>query len=90
MLVAPIVDIVDQIIAGVRAVLEKVPPEIAADLCNSGIVLSGGSAQLEGLDRYIGQSISLPVSVTSAPQTCVAEGAAKAFLDDNSYAIMSA
>lgn len=89
MLVAPIVDIVDQIIAGVRAVLEKVPPEIAADLCNSGIVLSGGSAQLEGLDRYIGQSISLPVSVTSAPQTCVAEGAAKAFLDDNSYAIMS-
>jgi rod shape-determining protein MreB len=87
LLVAPIVDIVDQIVAGVRAILEKLPPEIAADLCKTGIVLSGGSAQLDGFDRYVAKNTNLPVCVTTAPQTCAAVGAAKAFLDDYSRAI---
>lgn len=81
-------EIVDQIVAGTRAILEKVPPEIAADLCDSGMVLLGGSAQPEGLDRYTAQSTNLPVSVTSAAQTCTAVGTAKAIREDKSDAVL--
>jgi rod shape-determining protein MreB len=65
---------VAQIIAAVRAALEAVPPELAADIADSGIMLTGGGALLRGLDLEIRDHTGLPVSVPNDPLTCVALG----------------
>jgi rod shape-determining protein MreB and related proteins len=62
------------IVATVRSSLEKIPPEIAADMVDSGIVLTGGGALLAGLDEVIHKETHLPVTVATDPLTCVARG----------------
>ena len=62
------------IVGAVRAVLEETPPELAADIFDRGIVLSGGGAQLRGLDRYISMHTGIPAVVADEPQTSVVRG----------------
>lgn len=65
---------VDMIIHGAKMVLEKIEPEISADIIDKGIVLTGGGALLEGLDKLIEQEIKVPTKIAESPLTCVAEG----------------
>ncbi|HVD01981.1 MAG TPA: rod shape-determining protein [Candidatus Dormibacteraeota bacterium] len=63
-----------QIVGAVRGVLEQTPPELAADIYDKGIVLSGGGALLRNLDRYLVMHTGVPAVVADDPQTCVARG----------------
>jgi rod shape-determining protein MreB len=58
--------------------LEQSPPELAADIAESGIVLTGGGALLRDLDKRIAAETELPVIVAEDPLTCVARGGGKA------------
>jgi len=62
------------IVGAVRSVLEETPPELAADIFDRGIVLSGGGAQLRALDRYLAMHTGIPMTVTDEPQTSVVRG----------------
>jgi rod shape-determining protein MreB len=66
------------IIQGVKGALEQSPPELASDIAESGIVLTGGGALLRGLDRLLASETGLPVVVAEDPLTCVARGGGKA------------
>lgn len=70
-------DPVSQIIDAIKGTLEKTPPELAADIIDRGIVLTGGGALLRGLDRLISDATSMPVRVADNPLDCVVEGTAK-------------
>jgi rod shape-determining protein MreB len=63
------------ITGAVRTVLERTPPELASDVVDRGIVLTGGTAQLRNLDRLITQEIGIPCYVADNPLECVAMGA---------------
>jgi rod shape-determining protein MreB len=67
-------DPLGQIVGAVRGVLEQTPPELAADIYDKGIVLSGGGALLRGLDRYLVMHTGVHAMVADDPQTCVARG----------------
>jgi rod shape-determining protein MreB len=67
-------DPVTQIVDAVRTTLEKCEPELAADLVDRGLVLSGGSAQLRGLDKLLAAQTGLPVTLADDPLSAVAEG----------------
>jgi rod shape-determining protein MreB len=62
------------IVQAVKTALEQSPPELAADIAESGIVLTGGGALLRDLDRLIAEETGLPVMVAEDPLTCVARG----------------
>ena len=66
---------VADIITAVRACLEHTPPELAADISDNGIVLTGGGALLRGLDALLHHETGLSIRVTEDPLTCVARGA---------------
>jgi rod shape-determining protein MreB len=63
------------IIGAIRSVLERTPPELASDVVDRGIVLSGGTALLRNLDRLITEEIGIPCYVAENPMECVAMGA---------------
>jgi rod shape-determining protein MreB len=65
---------VSNIVDAIRSTLAACEPELAADLVDRGIVLSGGSAQLRGLDKLISKETGLPVTLADDPLTAVAEG----------------
>ena len=67
-------DSVSLIIHTTKLVLEKIEPEISADIIDKGIVLTGGGALLDGLDKLIESEIKVPVKIANSPLTCVAEG----------------
>ena len=62
----------------VKGALEQSPPELASDIAESGIVLTGGGALLRDIDRLIARETGLPVVVADDPLTCVARGGGKA------------
>lgn len=64
----------EMIIHATKMVLEKIEPEISADIIDKGIVLTGGGALLEGLDKLIEKEINVPTKVAQSPLTCVVEG----------------
>ena len=68
-------DSVQAIMAAVRTVLEQTPPELASDVVDRGIVLTGGTALLRGLDRLVTEEIGIPCYVPDNPLECVAMGA---------------
>jgi len=73
------------IVQGVKGALEQSPPELASDIAERGIVLTGGGSLLRGLDRLLSEETGLPVIVAEDPLTCVARGGGKAIeLIDNS------
>ncbi len=65
---------VSQIVDAVRSTLDKCEPELAADLVDRGLVLSGGSSQLRGLDKLLASQTGLPVTLADDPLSAVAEG----------------
>ena len=67
-------DPVSKIVEAVRSTLDKCEPELAADLVDRGLVLSGGSSQLRGLDRLLAAQTGLPVTIADDPLSAVAEG----------------
>lgn len=66
------------IVGAVRAALEQAPPELAADIAERGLVLTGGGALLNNLDRLLMEETGLPVIIAEEPLTCVARGGGKA------------
>src|SRR5688572_4203985 len=72
---------VRQIIQAVRNGLERIPPELSADVCDRGIVLSGGGALLQNLDERLRRETGLPVSLCEDPLSSVVLGAGKMLSD---------
>lgn len=64
----------DKIVDGVMIALEVTPPEIASDIVESGIVITGGGALLRGINTLISQKTGLPVRIAEEPAFCVAKG----------------
>jgi rod shape-determining protein MreB len=71
-------DTVNNIVDGVKATLEKCPPELAADIMDRGIVLTGGGALLRNLDKLLARETGMPVLVAENPLDCVAIGTGRA------------
>jgi len=65
---------VNAIIEGIRVCLERTPPELAADIVDKGIMLTGGGAQMIGLDQLVREETGLPVTVAENPLHCVVLG----------------
>ncbi len=75
---------VDQILDGVKRTLEKTPPELAADIVERGIVMTGGGCLLRGLDKFLSKETGVPVFRAENPLTCVVLGCGK-FLEEIKY-----
>jgi rod shape-determining protein MreB len=75
-------DALSQMITAIKRSLEVVPPELAADIVDKGIMLTGGGALLQRLDEAIRVTTGLPVSIADDPLTCVARGTGMA-LEEN-------
>lgn len=66
------------IVSAVKTALEQTPPELAADIAERGMVLTGGGALLNDLDRLLTEETGLPVLIAEDPLTCVARGGGRA------------
>ncbi len=66
------------IVQAVKAVLEQSPPELASDIAESGMVLTGGGALLADMDKLLSEETGLPVLISDDPLSCVARGGGKA------------
>ena len=62
------------IINSLRTALEQTPPELSSDIAQNGLVVTGGGALLEGIDKLINSETNLPVTIADDPLTCVARG----------------
>lgn len=69
---------VDAIVQAIRVALEQTPPELAADIVDRGIVLTGGGALLKALDQLIREETALPITVVDDPLSTVVLGSGKA------------
>ena len=80
-----------QIVSAVKSALEQSPPELASDIAERGLVLTGGGALLRDLDRLLAEETGLPVIVAEDPLTCVARGGGKAMelMDKRGFDIFS-
>ena len=78
-------DILRSIVQGIRKALDELPPELASDLIDHGIVLTGGGALLKGLDRYLSEQTGLPVTFPDNALFCVAEGTRRILEDLKKY-----
>jgi len=76
---------IDAIIEAVRQSLEQTPPELASDILERGIVLTGGGGLLRGLDKRLREETNLPVYTADDPLTCVARGTGKVLEDMQGY-----
>jgi rod shape-determining protein MreB len=65
---------VSTIVEAIKYTLEKTPPELAADIMEAGIVLTGGGALLRGLDKLVSDETGMPVHIANEPLNCVAVG----------------
>jgi len=65
---------VNSILDGIKVTLEKTPPELASDIMESGIMLTGGGALIGGLDKLISVETGMPVNIAEEPLNCVAQG----------------
>ena len=72
------------IVQAVKGALEQTPPELASDIAETGLVLTGGGALLRELDRLLSHETGLPVILAEEPLTCVARGGGRALelMDD--------
>lgn len=68
---------VNGIVEAIKSTLEKTPPELAADVMDKGIMLTGGGALLDGMDQLVHQETGMPVHIAENPLDCVALGAGK-------------
>ncbi len=68
---------VSQIVAALKTALEQTPPELAADIVDRGIVMTGGGSLLRGMDILLKEETNLPINVVEDPLTCVVLGSGK-------------
>jgi rod shape-determining protein MreB len=68
---------ISQIVEALKSALEQTPPELAADIVDRGIVMTGGGALLRGLDILLKEETNLPINVVDDPLLCVVLGAGK-------------
>ena len=73
-----IIEQIKTIVETVKSALEQTPPELAADIVDNGIVLTGGVALLKGLDNLLREETGLPITITEDPLTTVVIGSGKA------------
>ena len=78
-------DSLSQIVSALKRALEVVPPELAADIVDTGIMLTGGGALLQRLDQAIRVTTGLPVSIADDPLTCVARGTGMALEEGHKH-----
>lgn len=71
-------EVIDLIVAAVKDVLERTPPELASDILEKGMVLTGGGALIDGLDRLLARETEVPVTIADDALSCVALGTGKA------------
>lgn len=69
---------VAQIVEAVKVALENTAPELAADIVDKGIVLTGGGGLLSNLDQVLRNATGLPVSIAENPLACVVKGTGSA------------
>jgi rod shape-determining protein MreB len=67
-----------EILEALRDVLENMPPDLAGDIVNNGVILTGGGALIRQLDKYLSEIIKIPVYVADEPLLCVARGTGRA------------
>lgn len=67
-------DPVSSIVAAAKSVLERTPPELSADIIDRGVVLTGGGALLNGLDKLLSEELHVPVWIAEDPMHCVVKG----------------
>ncbi len=70
-------DPLNTILEAIKTTLEKTPPELAADIIDHGIMLTGGGALLRGIDMLVMQQTGMPVHIATRPLDCVVDGAGK-------------
>jgi rod shape-determining protein MreB len=68
-----------QVVGCIKSVLERTPPELASDVADKGMVLTGGGALLNGLDRLLSEETGMPTHLVDDMLSCVALGTGKAF-----------
>jgi rod shape-determining protein MreB len=76
---------IQQIVDAVRRALEITPPELASDIVDRGIVMTGGGALIRGLDLLLSQETNLPIHVDEDPLTCVVRGTGRILDDEEKY-----
>jgi len=76
---------ISSIVDAIRSTLEKTPPELASDIMENGIMLTGGGALLRGLDKLINQETGMQVQIADAPLDCVALGTGKSVEDQEIF-----
>ena len=78
-------DPVNSIVDGIKSTLEKTPPELATDIMENGIMLTGGGALLKGLDKLVKEETGMPVKIAENPLDCVAIGTGKSVEDQEIF-----
>ena len=76
---------IQQIVDAVRRALEITPPELASDIVDRGIIMTGGGALIRGLDLLLSQETNLPIHVDEDPLTCVVRGCGRILDDEERY-----
>lgn len=74
-----------EMVRAVKTVLRDTPPELASDIIDKGMIMTGGTAQLRNLDHYIAQAVGVPCYVAEEPLLCVAKGTGVALDHLDSY-----
>ena len=84
-------DPLSSIVQAVKSALEQCPPELASDIAEQGIVLTGGGSMLRHIDRLISEETGLPVILAEDPLTCVARGGGRALelLDKHAFELLT-
>jgi len=82
-------DLIGQIVETVLTALEKTEPELAADICDQGIVMTGGGSLLARIDEVLADATGLPVIVAENALTCVAIGAGRAMEEPIYHGVMT-
>ena len=72
---------ISKIVDVVKATLEKTPPELASDIIERGIVLAGGGALIQNLDKLLSNETGMPVYIAEEPLDCVVRGTGKTLED---------
>ncbi len=83
--VAAISEELSEIVRAVKTVLQDTPPELASDIIDKGMVMTGGTAMLRNLDNYISQSVGVPCYTAEEALLCVAKGTGVALENLESY-----
>jgi rod shape-determining protein MreB len=84
-MVAYVREPVNEVIAAVKQVLQKTPPELAADIMDKGIVMTGGGSLIRGIDNLFTKVIGVPCQTAEDPMLCVAKGTGAAIENLESY-----